>query len=140
MRNGRPMLNRYMRNNMGIAASWCGKESLRDARESPSHGVGNGSPCGAEKSQPHCAQKRSPPFAAQQPKRSLRGVLDTKKAAHGGGFSYTRLVMVYCAALFARSSLIFSASFGTIWNRSPTIPTSATLKIGASGSLLMAMM
>lgn len=70
----------------------------------------------------------------------LEPFLMQKKAAHRGGFSYTRLVMVYCAALFARSSLTFSVSFGTIWNRSPTIPTSATLKIGASGSLLMAMM
>ncbi len=39
-----------------------------------------------------------------------------------------------------RSSRAAGSSSGTIWNRSPTRPMSATSKIGASASLLMATM
>jgi len=46
------------------------------------------------------------------------------------------------AAAFRQPLAVFTASvsFGTISNRSPTTPSWATSKIGASASLLMAMM
>jgi hypothetical protein len=49
-------------------------------------------------------------------------------------FLYARRGMI--SILAARS---FSVNFGTIYNALPTIPKCATSKIGADGSLLMAM-
>lgn len=54
----------------------------------------------------------------------------------------TRSALNSAKALFylARAFFTSSVSLGTILKRSPTMPTSATLKIGAVLSLLMAMM
>lgn len=51
-----------------------------------------------------------------------------------------RLTILTKKSYSCREAKIFSVNKGTMRCKSPTIPTSATLKIGASGSLLMAMM
>ena len=60
---------------------------------------------------------------------SLRGVPDTLGSARRAGKRRQAL------SFFAASVIA-----GTIWKRSPTMPYVATLKIGASGSLLIATM
>lgn len=52
----------------------------------------------------------------------------------GGPGCLLAYILVYLPSFFLNDSV----SAGTIWNRSPTTPYRATLKIGASASLLIA--